>query len=42
MPKLVEGKSHVTMVTTLWNKQMEAHKTIRSIKPDITIGVMRI
>jgi len=40
VPKLVET-IHETAVTTLWNKQVKAHRTIHNFKRDITIGVMR-
>jgi len=40
VPKLVEP-IHETKVTLSWNKQVKAHRTIRNIKADITIGVMR-
>ena len=41
IPKLFEGTTHETKVTTSWNKQLESHKKMRNIKPDVTIGVMR-
>ena len=40
VPKLVET-SHETTVTTIWNKQVKVHRTVRNSKRDITIGVMR-
>jgi len=41
VPKLVETR-HETKVTTLWKKQVKAHRTIRNIESNITIGLMRM
>jgi len=42
VPNLVEGTTHETKVTTSWNKQVESHRKMHNIKPDVTIGVMRM
>jgi hypothetical protein len=39
---LVEETTHETKVTTSWNKQVESYRKMRNVKPDVTIGVMRM